>query len=135
MRLLFMPDYFADPLCSWCYGFSPVIGALAKQFAGRLPVRHVIHTVGPVWTGGTAQEPELLASCYRRCLELADAQGLTSIAFPAISCGVYGYPLRSATAIAVRTVRAFGEQARSLRQRTVLAPAGHAAINQARVDA
>lgn len=89
----------------------------AKMTGGhQLLARYVIHTVGPVWSGGNAQEAELLASCYRRCLELADAQGLTSIAFPAISCGVYGYPLRSATAIAVRTVRAFGEQARTLRQ-------------------
>lgn len=73
----------------------------------RLPARHVIHTVGPVWRGGAHGEPELLASCYRRSLELARAHGLCSIAFPAISCGVYGYPIEDATTIAVREVHAF----------------------------
>jgi O-acetyl-ADP-ribose deacetylase (regulator of RNase III) len=72
-----------------------------------LPARFVIHTVGPVWSGGTRGEPALLASCYRKSLELARDHGLKSIAFPAISCGVYGYPLESAVAIAVREVRAF----------------------------
>ena len=80
----------------------------AKITAGyRLPARHVIHTVGPVWRGGRHGEPELLASCYRRSLELAVAQRLTSIAFPAISCGAYGYPLELAVPTAVQTVRAF----------------------------
>src|SRR5215204_3646109 len=59
----------------------------------RLPARHVIHTVGPVWRGGTHREPDLLASCYRESLALAAKHDLHSIAFPAISCGVYGYPL------------------------------------------
>ena len=68
----------------------------------RLPAKQVIHTVGPVWHGGTDGEPELLASCYRRCFELARAHQLRSLAFPAISCGAYGYPLRDATQIAVR---------------------------------
>jgi O-acetyl-ADP-ribose deacetylase (regulator of RNase III) len=67
----------------------------------RLPARFVIHTVGPVWRGGHHREPELLASCYRTALELADAHQLESIAFPAISTGVYGYPKREAAAIAV----------------------------------
>jgi O-acetyl-ADP-ribose deacetylase (regulator of RNase III) len=62
----------------------------------------VIHTVGPVWNGGTRGEPELLASCYRTSLALARANGLRTVAFPAISCGVYGYPLEGAVAIAVR---------------------------------
>ena len=73
----------------------------------RLPARHVIHTVGPVWHGGRSGEAELLASCYRRSLELAIAHHLKSIAFPAISCGAYGYPLEKAIPIAVGTVREF----------------------------
>jgi len=72
----------------------------------RLTARHVIHTVGPVWRGGGAGEPELLASCYSRCLSLAEQHGLKSIAFPAISTGIYGYPKRPAAEIAVRIVTA-----------------------------
>jgi O-acetyl-ADP-ribose deacetylase (regulator of RNase III) len=71
----------------------------------RLPARHVIHTVGPVWRGGGHGEPELLASCYRRSLALAREHDLASIAFPAISTGVYGYPAAAAAEIAVGTVR------------------------------
>jgi O-acetyl-ADP-ribose deacetylase (regulator of RNase III) len=67
----------------------------------RLPARHVIHTVGPVWHGGGRGEAELLRSCYRRCFHLAHEHGLTSIAFPAISCGVYGYPLDEGCRIAL----------------------------------
>ena len=73
----------------------------------RLPARHVIHTVGPVWSGGRRGEPEFLASCYRESLKLAAAHGLVSIAFPAISCGVYGYPLDRAVQIAVRECAGF----------------------------
>jgi len=72
----------------------------------RLPARHVIHTVGPVWQGGTRGEAELLVSCYRESLALARAQGLSTLAFPSISTGAYGYPLAQAAAIAVNTVRA-----------------------------
>ena len=73
----------------------------------RLPARHVIHTVGPVWQGGGQSEPALLASCYRRSLEVAVANGVRTIAFPAISTGVYGYPIDAATGIAVAEVSAF----------------------------
>ena len=68
----------------------------------RLPAKWVIHTVGPVWYGGTRNEPELLASCYRSCFKLAAEHHLRSLAFPAISCGVFGYPVDQATEIAVR---------------------------------
>jgi len=73
----------------------------------RLPAKYVIHTVGPVWQGGTQGEPELLASCYRESLALGLAHGARSIAFPAISCGVYGYPLEQAARIAVRECAQF----------------------------
>lgn len=75
----------------------------------RLPVKHVIHTVGPVWSGGRHGEDELLASCYRNSLALAAGHGLRSVAFPAISTGVYRFPLERATRIAVREVRRFLE--------------------------
>jgi O-acetyl-ADP-ribose deacetylase len=73
--------------------------------AGRLPARWVIHTVGPVWRGGGAGEPDLLAACYRRSLEVAGALGARTVAFPAISCGLYGYPIPDAARIAVEAVR------------------------------
>ncbi len=72
-----------------------------------LPAAHVIHAVGPVWHGGARGEAELLAGCYRNSLELAREAGLKSIAFPAISTGIYGYPLDQATRVAVETVRAW----------------------------
>jgi len=75
----------------------------ARITAGyALPARWVIHTVGPVWHGGKQGEPALLAACYRNSLALAVVHGVRSIAFPAISCGIYGYPIDQATAIAVR---------------------------------
>ncbi|MCU1452845.1 MAG: hypothetical protein JWN46_991 [Acidimicrobiales bacterium] len=89
----------------------------AKSTGGhRLPARWVIHTVGPVWRGGDSGEPELLASCYRRSLEEADRLGARSIAFPAISTGIYGYPKDAAAEIAVRTV----SEARTAVERIVL---------------
>ena len=84
----------------------------------RLPARHVIHTVGPVWHGGNRNEPELLARCYRNSLALAEDHHLASIAFPAISCGVYGYPMDQAVAIAVHEVRNGLRRAHSLRDVT-----------------
>jgi O-acetyl-ADP-ribose deacetylase (regulator of RNase III) len=78
----------------------------AKATSGyRLPARWVIHTVGPVWRGGGEGEAEELASCYRRCLEIADEIGAESVAFPAISTGAYGFPARQAAEIAVDTLR------------------------------
>lgn len=74
--------------------------------AGALPVRHVIHTVGPVWRGGGEGEPELLASCHRRAIALAAAHGCARVAFPAISCGIYGYPLDRAAPLAIAITRA-----------------------------
>ena len=100
----------------------------------RLPAKFVIHTVGPVWTGGQHGEPELLASCYRTCFAIARENGLRSLAFPAISCGVYRFPLEQAVEIAVRETRAelerspkvekvifacFGEEAYGAYQREV----------------
>ena len=72
--------------------------------AGRLPAKHVIHAVGPVWRGGTRGEPELLASAYRWSLRLAEEHGARSVAFPSISTGAYGYPVRDAARIALRTL-------------------------------
>ena len=73
--------------------------------AGRLGARYVIHTVGPVWRGGENDEPELLASCHRRSLEVAAGLGCRTVAFPAISTGIYGYPVEHAAAVALAAVR------------------------------
>jgi len=73
--------------------------------AGRLAARHIIHTVGPVWRGGDEDEAELLASCHRRALELAAELGCSSVAFPAISTGVYGYPVELAAPVAIAAAR------------------------------
>ena len=79
------------------------VGDAKATTAGRLPARWVIHTVGPVWRGGGEGEPELLASCHRRSLAVAAELGARSVAFPAISCGVYGYPVELAAPVAVGT--------------------------------
>jgi O-acetyl-ADP-ribose deacetylase len=84
----------------------------------RLPARHVIHTVGPVWHGGERGEPELLANCYRNSLELAARHGLETVAFPAISTGIYGYPLEPATRIAVIETARFLEAHPGIQQVT-----------------
>ncbi len=80
----------------------------------RLPARHVIHTVGPVWHGGDRNEDELLASCYRNSLRLAVENGIKTIAFPAISTGVYGFPIERATIIALGEIKSFLEKDTSI---------------------
>ena len=89
----------------------------AKLTAGhRLPARYVIHTVGPVWHGGTQGEPELLASCYRRCMELAALHDIRTLAFPGISTGVYGYPVALAARVALAEVRTYTAAHQGLRE-------------------
>jgi O-acetyl-ADP-ribose deacetylase (regulator of RNase III) len=116
-------------LAKACASFGPCPTGEACITPGfRLPARFVIHAVGPVWRGGQSGEPALLASAYRASLELARDHGLRSIAFPAISTGIYGYPLQLATRVAVCTARGF-------------APPGHlrevifACFNQEALDA
>ena len=96
------PDLLAE--CRTLGGCPTGEARLTRGY--RLKARHVIHTVGPVWQGGSAGEAELLAACYRNSLALAERHGLLRLAFPAISTGVYGYPWEAATEIAVREVYA-----------------------------
>jgi O-acetyl-ADP-ribose deacetylase (regulator of RNase III) len=91
----------------------------------NLPARFVIHTVGPVWHGGNGGEPELLASCYRRALEVAAENGLHSLAFPGISTGIYGYPKDPAARIAVATVRAVVSSFPAIREVIFCCHSGH----------
>jgi len=90
-------------------GSCPTGQAVATG-AGRLPARYVFHAVGPVYRDGRHGEPELLASCHRQCLAMAEERGVRTISFPAISTGVYGYPLEPAAAIAIREVKAHLEK-------------------------
>jgi O-acetyl-ADP-ribose deacetylase len=93
-------------LAEACDAVAPCPTGDARATPGfALPARFIIHAVGPVWQGGDRGEPELLASAYRRSLEVADEIGARSVAFPAISTGIFGYPLEPATAIAVQTTR------------------------------
>lgn len=84
--------------------------------AYRLTAQYIIHTVGPVWRGGDHGEPELLASCYRRAIQIASQQGVTSIAFPSISTGIYAYPIDLAAAVAVRAVKTALQECRMLEE-------------------
>jgi O-acetyl-ADP-ribose deacetylase len=91
--------------CRTLGGCQPGGAKLTKGY--RLPARFIIHTVGPVWTGGKRGEPQILANCYRNSLQLAVENGIKTIAFPAISCGAYGYPIQEATRVALETTREF----------------------------
>ena len=92
-------------LLNECRSLNGCATGQAKITKGyQLPANYVIHTVGPVWYGGAKQEPALLASCYRDCIQLAKNYAIKSIAFPAISCGVYHYPVNQAAEIAIRTI-------------------------------
>ena len=100
-----------------CAALAPCPSGDARITPGfRLPARFVVHAVGPVWRGGADGEPELLAGAYRAAFRLADARGLGSMAFPAISTGIYGYPLEAAAEVAVRTIRAELERASAVRE-------------------
>lgn len=90
-------------------GHCPTGSAVATG-AGKLPAKYVFHAVGPVYRDGRHGEPELLASCYRKCLEMADERAVQTISFPAISTGVYGYPIEEAAKIAIREVKAHLEK-------------------------
>src|SRR5882762_3047826 len=91
--------------CRMLGGCKPGEAKLTRGY--RLPARFVIHTVGPIWTGGKHGEPQILANCYRNSLQLVVKNGIKTIAFPAISCGAYGYPIQEAAQIAVKTTREF----------------------------
>ncbi len=94
-------------------------GSAVATTAGELPARYVFHAVGPVYHGGAEKETELLSSCYRTCLQMADERGVSTISFPSISTGAYGYPVAAAAAVAIRTVSDYlREQKTSLKEVT-----------------
>lgn len=100
------PELLAE--CRTLGGCQPGEAKLTRGY--RLPARFVIHTVGPVWEGGKRHEPQILANCFRNSLQLAVENRIKTIAFPAISCGAYGYPIQEATRIALETTREFLEE-------------------------
>lgn len=106
------PELLAE--CRTLHGCETGKAKITKGY--RLPARYVIHTPGPVWHGGTHGEPELLASCYRSCLELASEYGCETVAFPSISTGVYHFPLEKAAGIAIRTIDAYLQTHPEIRQ-------------------
>ena len=95
------PDLVRE--CHLLHGCNTGDAKITKGY--NLPARHVIHTVGPIWRGGTKQEPELLAGCYKRCFEVASRNAIHTIAFPSISTGVYGYPIELAAPIALKEIK------------------------------
>jgi len=97
------PELLAE--CRTLGGCQPGEAEITRGY--RLPARFVIHTVGPVWGGGKSGEPQTLTNCYRNSLQLAVENGIRTVAFPAISCGAYGYPIREAAQIALNTTRDF----------------------------
>jgi O-acetyl-ADP-ribose deacetylase (regulator of RNase III) len=97
------PELLAE--CRTLGGCEPGEAKITRGY--RLPARFIIHTVGPIWKGGEHGEPETLANCYQNSLRLAVENGIKTIAFPAISCGAYGYPFQAAAQIAVKTTREF----------------------------
>ncbi|MGM9578980.1 MAG: O-acetyl-ADP-ribose deacetylase [Evtepia sp.] len=97
------PDLLAE--CRTLHGCETGKAKITRGY--RLPARYVIHTPGPIWHGGDRNEPALLASCYRSCLELAEANGCQTVCFPSISTGVYHFPLNQAAGIAVETIAEF----------------------------
>jgi O-acetyl-ADP-ribose deacetylase (regulator of RNase III) len=106
------PDLLSE--CRLLGGCETGDAKLTKGY--RLPARHVIHAVGPVWRGGRHGEPELLTSCYRRSLQLAATNGILTLAFPSISTGIYGYPIELASKIAVCTVRSSLQKLPAIRE-------------------
>jgi O-acetyl-ADP-ribose deacetylase (regulator of RNase III) len=107
-------------------GRCPTGSAVATS-AGNLPARYVFHAVGPVYRDGRHGEPELLASCYRKCLALAEERAVRTISFPAISTGVYGYPMEEAARIAIAEVKAHFEEPEARLERVVFVMFGKAA--------
>ena len=97
------PELLAE--CRTLGGCRPGEAKITRGY--RLPVRFVIHTVGPIWRGGKRGEPEILANCYRNSLQLSVENEIQTIAFPAVSCGAYGYPIQEAAQIALKTTREF----------------------------
>ena len=108
------PQLLAE--CKTLGGCRPGEAKITRGYS--LPARFVIHTVGPVWSGGTRGEPEILANCYRNSLQVAVTNGVRTIAFPAISCGAYGYPIAAAARIAVETTTEFLRENNSIEQVT-----------------